>query len=658
MSLSAMLAAGAAPSGGGIDDFDPKVQAQRELEALTESVTAMRKKASALSAEVGALQHRYDSLRIELGQLSYTDDVEEERAHGIKAMRDMKARIESLGVALEDTEQYSRILGHVIKRSNEEKLAHQAMLKAFEDALRVNRHELEMTDGVLREANKSRDQEANELVRVQGEVKKQLGILDRKLEARRQQVTTQREKAKWRLAKLQEAMILEAEAEGDMTAEQEQKLMDEAANMSHKAAELRAEKTRMQAEADAAEAEFHRVRFAAGVPGPGPDALVTEEGAQFPQPDSHPIISRFSQLEDEVRGIEEQVADYNARLALLQAQQAQLRALNQPRAKDVSDEADQDLNAIESLRLRAEVARRAMDTANREGDEARAMKLQLEQSLTVLAERLEMFPAPMNPAAAAAAVSPEVAEDEEIAMSILADEAELLPTPWARGIHAKAVAAARKLQQLMRVIDPTAAAAALHTAAERLQGAEATPRLGSASSPSRGAFIADRGFGATARSSGGKAGEESEEAYDTGEFDDGSGAAAAAEGGAGSGSAAAAAAAAAPPSPSHATMPSEEKEADRRMDATIDSLILKNEWSIRVSRPDDEGVTRPHRAITGKALNEAVAAFEKTWKDVSSGLPVAHATAAPHPHVSTHSASKPVSGESLARRVAASCFVV
>jgi hypothetical protein len=368
--------------------------------------------------------------------------------------------------------------------------------------------------------------------------------------------------------------------------------------MSHKAAELRAEKTRMQAEADAAEVEYHRIRFSAGVPGPGADALVTEEGAQFPQPDPQPIITRFAALEDEVRGIEEQVADYNARLALLQGQQAQLRLLNQPRAKDATDEVDRDLTEMEQLELRTEIARRALDTAAREAEEARAMKLQIEQSLSVLAERLDMLPAPLNPAAAAAAVSPEVAEDEEIAASILQEDADAMPSAWAKSVHSKAVSAARKLQQLMRVIDPTAAAAALHAAAGRLQHGDPALQLTSGRGSSRGGF----------RSAEGEDGE-----YDTKEFEEQSPSARAP---AMSASASAEAAEA-------------DAQADRRMDATIDSLILKNEWSIRVSRPDEEGVTRPHKAITGKALSEAVAAFEKTWKDVSSGITPSAASFSP-----------------------------
>jgi hypothetical protein len=44
-----------------------------------------------------------------------------------------------------------------------------------------------------------------------------------------------------------------------------------------------------------------------------------------------------------------------------------------------------------------------------------------------------------------------------------------------------------------------------------------------------------------------------------------------------------------------------EVEQDRKMDATIASLIVKNEWSIRV-RPGSSGPSRPVKAISGRAL--------------------------------------------------------
>ena len=62
-----------------------------------------------------------------------------------------------------------------------------------------------------------------------------------------------------------------------------------------------------------------------------------------------------------------------------------------------------------------------------------------------------------------------------------------------------------------------------------------------------------------------------------------------------------------------------ENESDRRLEATIESLIVRNEWSIRVRPGSGAGSSRPVKSISGKLLSEAVQAFEKTWRDVGSG---------------------------------------
>jgi hypothetical protein len=122
-----------------LDEYDPRVQAEKEREALVATVSAMRTEASRLQAELGDLHRRYETVRIDYAQLAYEDDVDSERQAGVKRMVELKARIEHLSVSLEDTEGYQRTLGHMLKRSGEEKLSHIATLKAFEDAIRVHK---------------------------------------------------------------------------------------------------------------------------------------------------------------------------------------------------------------------------------------------------------------------------------------------------------------------------------------------------------------------------------------------------------------------------------------------------------------------------------------------------------------------------------------
>jgi len=496
----------------------------------------------------------------------------------------------------------------MLKRSQDEKLAHLGTLKAFEDSIRVHRSEQELSEGVLRQVQKSRDEETSELHKMQLEVRKHLALLDRKLEGRRLEVRARQEKAKWRLAKLQEEMQLKAQAEGDMTEAEEREMIEKAKNLQQEASDLRAEKIRTMAEADAAEAEFHRVRFAAGVPGPGPDQHVAEEGAPFVPPAPEPIIQRFAKLEDEVNQIEEQLADYSQRQAVLLQQQAALRAQNQPRAKDRQDEEDVDVALAGRLSERTGVGKRALETATRELESARGLKLQLDQSVSVLRERVEMLALPEGAAAAAAAAAsalPEIAESESISSALLAADAAELPSAWSRQVHKKTLDATQRLQELMRAIDAQAAASALRAATAYLQSAAAggPPAALGGVGAGAGAESASSSLVARAGSDGGSGGGEG------GADGERSGADAAAL----AGEAAAARA--------------DENESDRRLEATIESLIVKNEWSIRV-RPSSSGNSRPVKTISGKVLNEAVQAFEKTWKDVGSGALSAAAVAA------------------------------
>jgi len=598
-----------------LDAYDPKEQAAKEQAALVDVVSKMRSEASLLYADVGALTRRYDAARASLEALQYEDDVDSERARGLAKMRDVKERVKFLTLSVDDAEHYSRVLAHVVKRLSEDKLAHLGKMKAFEDALRVQRAELELCQEVQRTVFKSRDEELVELARLQAEVKKQVAALDRKLEARRQEVKTRQDKAKWRIAKLAEELSLKAQAEGDLTEEEERAMIEKAKNLSSEAAALRAEKIRAQADADAAEAEFNTVRHAAGVAEPDGDdgagggaaaAAAAAAGGDddaaanaFTPPETAPILARFNALGDEMRSIEEQIIDYNSRVAVLTGQLGVLRRLAEPRARDEEDEAERDVAAVPALRERAAVARRSLEAAAREAEDGHDLRMKVEQSVAVLAERLANFAPPYLGAGAGgggaggggAGATPAQAETDAMAMALLAEAGRAAPTAWARGVHARLTGAVRSLTALMRVMDPAGTSAALGRAHARLALAMgASPDdvaavtsfapAGGAGAPaggSEGGAAASAAAGGAPRDDGEGGGE------DAGEGDDGG-----------------------------------EVEQDRKMDATIASLIVKNEWSIRV-RPGSSGPSRPVKAISGRALAEAVQAFERTWKEASAG---------------------------------------
>lgn len=640
-------ATASANNASSLDNYDPNEQAAREQKALVDTVSRMRAEASHLAADVATLTQKYDSMKASLEQLAYQDDVDTERRQGLNKMRDLKARIHFLTLSLEDAEHYSKVLTHMTKRLTDEKLSKIATMKAFEDALRVHKNELELVQDVQRSAIKSRDEEMAELVRLQAEVRRQVANLDRKLEARRLEVKVRQEKAKWRLTKLQEEMSLKAQAEGDLTEEEERAMIAKAQNLSQEAAELRAERVRAQADADQSEKEYTRIRVSAGIVIPA-DAETThvldatspvastmggttqglplamgagegDEDAQpgsFITPDPLPIIVRFNTLEEEMRQVEDQLADYNIRYSTLQQQMALLRGLAEPRAKDERDEEDKDLSELQALRDRIVLARRGLESG-RESDDVHQLRVQLEQSVTVLMERMEGIPAPLMAMAARHRMSPEEAEVMALAFADLDTLRESHASVWSRTLHDRIVGAIRHLHTVMRALDSTAAGAAMDKAqvalARHLAGESHEAALGSTSRSA----AASGGDGSTAMGQGGGPGSRgSRSAAGGGDAIGLDGTAAEAE------EEAAAAV-----------------EADRRIDATIESMIVKNEWSIRVrpgSGADKKaggstskgGASGGSKAISGRALAEAVQAFEKTWKDVSSGV----VTATPRGH--------------------------
>jgi hypothetical protein len=225
---------------------------------------------------------------------------------------------------------------------------------------------------------------------------------------------------------------------GKLSAEEERLMLERLRSVNAEAAEVRAFKVRAQAEADAAEAEFNVLRFAAGVSGVsgaapagghrhgaegrrggtphgatgrrgsgdisssrslaaaqdreghGGEGGEGEEGGGeplvFAEPDPEAVIARFSALEMEMKQIEGQVGDYTARLRTLRSRHTFLLAAKQPTARDARDEADTNLSAIDRLAAKGEAAKRALVTSREELREAESIKMQLQQSIGMLTQ--------------------------------------------------------------------------------------------------------------------------------------------------------------------------------------------------------------------------------------------------------------------------------
>jgi hypothetical protein len=77
----------------------------------------MRAEASTLAAECKALDERYEKLKLAQKQLAYEDTVDEDRNRGLDAMKALKGRLDGLDEQIGETEQYSKTLVHMLRRS-------------------------------------------------------------------------------------------------------------------------------------------------------------------------------------------------------------------------------------------------------------------------------------------------------------------------------------------------------------------------------------------------------------------------------------------------------------------------------------------------------------------------------------------------------------
>ena len=483
------------------------------------------------------------------------------------------------------------------------------------------------------------------------------------------------------------------------------------------AAELRTEKLRVQAEADAAEAQFHRVRFAAGVyvsgitassassssctssssslpggstllaPAPGgagasqanlaaaaqpPSTLCSVGGAVPPLPgaagtargaggvaaeasvadlevdeilpaaDAAPIIARFALLEEEVQHVEETLVDYSGRLGVLQGQLAALRSLSQPKARDAGDESEVDLGVQDALTARAEAAQREAEHTRTEAEEARALKLAVEQSVSALSDRLSILPAP-EPRVAQRDPSPtggagggggsdsegegegdttaRFASIKKEARRLLARDFDSVSSPWAASLHCKLAAAAARLEQLVRDLDE---ATAKRHYAHAVAWLREVTRAGSYDTPDGN--DAPRGTGKPIPSPHARTRANS---IALTLFGGGAGAPTAstpkqqpqqpAEDGASSGWSSAAVSDSSVPSwmtanavTTSSLLGAPDDPEHRALQATIEALVTRNGCAVRV-RPGSG--SRSAKSVSGKAISEAVHAFERSWKE-------------------------------------------
>jgi len=546
------------------------------------------------------MRERQVKLVLDERQLKNADTVEQDRVDGLAGMLEKKEILSKISESINETEQYSKTLMHMLRRSEDEKLSEMAQLKAFEEGLAVHRQELDLADDVMRQVGKSRDDELRALQKLHSDLRKAITTLDKKLEFRRVEVKIRQDKAKYRLLKLQEEIALKSAAEGLLTPEQEMAMVEKARQNALEAESLRSEKMAAQTEADQLEAEFNAIRFAAGGREQATNALSPggkkEEAEDFTRPDPEPIIMRLAQLEEELVAIDDTLRENNSLLSIQTKQRGVLSVIKQPKARDASDETDKDLEQFERLESRILEAKRQQEGSQRDLEVARFAKLHLEQSISNLFDRVNALP--IHDVRAPNSRSQQIFNRT---MTELEGLSEQLPSPWSRNQARRAAFLMQKFATLLHLTDPDSA----------VQGAIQAGEAWEKSFLGRQALSTRTEEDSLVNEEKGAEGENGEDKNNE----------------------KAAAAAAAEETRSDApgedddegekedlppAADAEKAAADKEklMEATIESLLVSNEWSVRV-RPGSSGPSRPYRNISGKNLGEAVAAFERTWRGVA-----------------------------------------
>jgi len=278
---------------------------------------------------------------------------------------------------------------------------------------------------------KSKDSEMVALRALQDDIAKSMAEMDKKLDMMRGEVRLRAERNRIRSAKAAKDRAL-AEDTLVITAEGED-LLERAKAMGDEANEYRAERARVQAEADSAEAAYVKLKIVSGVataaagealraatsPGrPSPrdggvaaaaaaaaavaatgsviagDTLASvaegdEDGHLHPtpayaEPEPDAVVMRIGQLNTDISTISAQCVDYRARLRALRSRHALLQAAKQPKARDAKDEADSDLTRMDTLSRRQVQGKRALEAVRLEGREAEHIKIQMQQSINIL----------------------------------------------------------------------------------------------------------------------------------------------------------------------------------------------------------------------------------------------------------------------------------
>ena len=235
--------------------------------------------------------------------------------------------------------------------------------------------------------------------------------LDKKIEAKKVEIRLHQEKARLRATQLEHDLLLQ-NSQLLIGPREEKILTEKVKELAQQAANVRAERSKAFADADAAESLYNELRFAAGLPAlKSPKISSDDAEATFTPPEAGDIITRYTKLDSELEQVrynsasdandvtvrvphisvqmDNEIVDYSTRLKALRQRHATLLVAKQPKARDAKDELDTDISRMNAFARRQETARRAVEAAKAELAEASGVKIQIQQTVDLLTRYVE-----------------------------------------------------------------------------------------------------------------------------------------------------------------------------------------------------------------------------------------------------------------------------
>jgi len=396
---SATAASGSGGSGEGLDDYDPKEAAQREMDKIRKDIIAKRGESSAMRLELDRAVTQLEHARTELQQARSENNVVEQQRAGIAKLDKAAKELQAVTDDNDHESVYQLTLQHMVARMREDKIGHTKNMRLLEDALRVQKNELKLQKRLLRQATAARETEDTSLKSLLVKHQRMKRELDEKLEARAQEVALRKARKAEREIRLREEETLMARVGGDLTAKEEEELKRRVGKMKGEA-KMAAQRLRFAViKADKFEEEYNTVRVAAGatdaadgveesIVSVAKDLEHDPRTLRYRPPNPKQVVHRFEVMQEEVADAEKQIADLSRRIAHLSHARSELHKALEPAAVDPLEETSFSREDRDALGQSADDAYRAIDSQRTEIARLRKLKVFLGQALDAIFSRI------------------------------------------------------------------------------------------------------------------------------------------------------------------------------------------------------------------------------------------------------------------------------